>query len=200
MTRFMRGIASIFAALLCLAIGLSAGVASAFLAVSGRPFFGTVRSGPWRAWPGAAGPDAEPYAKAIELRDGRIPLGISAGLRFVATADSAGRALVGRCDYAVSGPTPPAQAWTIAMLDPAGLAARGRAGRTGFTSTEVVRGIDGSFVVTVAPDARPGNWLPAQHVDGFVLMLSIYDTPLGTALRMGGAAPALPQIVRGTCR
>jgi hypothetical protein len=200
MTALSRVIASIFAGLLCLAVGVSAGVASAFLAVSGNPLFGAMRSGPWKAWPGAVGPDADPYARAIEARDGRIPLGLSAGLRFLATADSSGRPLVGRCDYAVSGSTPPAQAWTIALLDPAGLAPGGPAGRVSFTSAEVVRALDGSFVVAVAPEAHPGNWLPVQHVDGFVLMLSIYDTPLGTAVRMGGSAPALPQIIRGNCR
>ncbi len=199
MSAFGRRIFATLRLVLTLAAGVSAGLATAFLAVGGEPPFGAVHSGAWTAWPTAGTLDADPYARAVAARDGRLPLATGAGLRFLATADSDGQPLVGRCDYTVAGPMPPAQAWTLTLLDRSGLVPVGHTGRAGFTSTELVRAIDGSFAVTVAAQARAGNWLPAEGAGTFTPMVDPHDSPLGTALPMGASPPALPSIVKGRC-
>ena len=70
--------------------------------------------------------------------------------------------------------------------------------RHGFTSEEIVRDIDGSFAITVAPLARAGNWLPTGGIERFVLVWRLYDTPIGVATRTTKEGP-MPAIVRKGC-
>jgi len=58
--------------------------------------------------------------------------------------------------------------------------------RHGFTSQEIIRNADGSFDVTVGPRARPGNWLPTGGVEKYLLVLRLYDTPIGMAKVIAG--------------
>ena len=62
-----------------------------------------------------------------------------------------------------------------------------------------MRAADGTFAITVSPDARPGNWLPVSGGSPFKLMLSVYgleaDEGRATAGQVG-----LPAIRKGTCR
>ena len=46
-----------------------------------------------------------------------------------------------------------------------------------------MRDVDGQFAITVAPLARPGNWLPTGGIEQFVLVWRLYDTPIGVATR-----------------
>jgi hypothetical protein len=70
--------------------------------------------------------------------------------------------------------------------------------RYGFTSQEIVRRTDGSFEIVIAPRARPGNWLPTGGVERYVLVMRLYDTPVGVATRSGREA-LMPLIMRGPC-
>ena len=40
---------------------------------------------------------------------------------------------------------------------------------------------NGSFEISVGPRARPGNWLPTGGIERYVLVLRLYDTPIGVA-------------------
>jgi len=71
--------------------------------------------------------------------------------------------------------------------------------RYGFTSQEIIRRADGTFEITVGPRARPGNWLPSGGIERYVLVLRLYDTPIGVATRTGREAP-MPSITQGACR
>ena len=53
------------------------------------------------------------------------------------------------------------------------------ADRYGFTSQEIARQSDGIFEIVLAPRARPGNWLPTGGIDRYVVVLRLYDTPVG---------------------
>jgi hypothetical protein len=185
--------------ILMLLVGIALGLGTTWLAVSGQPPFGAARSGAWTAWPGAGSTNPDPYARAIFARDGRIPLASASGLRFLARRDDAGASLDPRCTYDIAGPTPAAQFWTLSLLDGQGFPVAPASDRAGFTSTELLRASDGSFVITIAPRARPGNWLPVSGSEPFILMLSFYDTPLGTALQTGSTVPALPSVVKRSC-
>lgn len=191
--------AGLLRGLLTLVVGVVLGLAATHFATIHQPLFGAVRSGAWVTWPDAGSPDADPYARAVYARDGRLPLATAAGLRFLATTDDDGHPLEGRCAYSIGGPTPSAQYWTLTLLDLSGFVPADSLGRSGITSAEVVRAADGSFAITVARQARPGNWLPWEGANRFQAMLSFYDSPLGTALLTGNPPPPLPAIVRADC-
>ena len=71
------------------------------------------------------------------------------------------------------------------------------AGRTGFLSREILRRPDGDFVIPLAGDVAPGNWLPIAPVDRFKLVLRLYDTPLTAGSQLAGVT--MPRIIAGAC-
>ncbi len=181
---------------LAVAIAVTLGLASAAIAINQRANAGAASFGPWVARSGVAAGQADPYARAAAAATVDLPLGTAEGLTFAAGTDSAGRPLEARCAYVVTGRILPARLWTLTAYDGAGLLMGNPSGRAGFHSRNLVRSADGSFVITVAASAHPGNWIPVAG-DGLLLVLRLYDTPLTT-----GLAPtdlALPGIVRGDC-
>ena len=69
--------------------------------------------------------------------------------------------------------------------------------RHGFTSAELCA-TQRPLCDDVGPRARPGNWLPSGGVEHFVLVLRLYDTPIGVASLTSKEAP-MPAIVQKTC-
>ena len=98
----------------------------------------------------------------------------------------------------VSGSTPQARYWTITLYDPQGRLVANSLDRQGFTSQEIVRRTDGTFEIVIAPRARPGNWLPTGGVDSYILLLRLYDSPVGVATRAAREAP-MPAITAKSC-
>src|SRR5262249_36460279 len=115
-----------------------------------------------------------------------------------ARTDDGGQPVDGRCDVLLSGTTPEARFWTITLYDPEGRLVANSAQRQGFTSQEIIRNADGSFDIMVGPRARPGNWLPTGGVEKYLLVLRLYDTPIGMAARTGSEAP-MPPISKRAC-
>ncbi len=98
----------------------------------------------------------------------------------------------------INGTTPQARFWTLTLYDPQGRLIGNSVDRQGFTSQEVVRRADGSFEIAVAPRTRPGNWLPTNGVDSYVLVLRLYDSPVGVATRAAREAP-MPAVTVQSC-
>ena len=69
--------------------------------------------------------------------------------------------------------------------------------RFAYDSRTILRRPDGSFLITVAPRAQPGNWLPVASGKRFSLVLRLYDTPLTSAARP--AAISMPTIRKSAC-
>jgi hypothetical protein len=63
-----------------------------------------------------------------------------------------------------------------------------------------MRELDGRTVITLARDARPGNWLPSGRGSRVVLVLTVQDSTLGSAVHDGGTPRSVPEIVRTECR
>jgi hypothetical protein len=185
---------SLFALLVAAVIGLGA----TWLALSKGVAFGAVRIGAWTAWPKNGTREIDPYARASIARTGELPIGSGDGVAFSARVDDHGHVLDGRCDVVVSGTTPPARFWTLTLYDPDGRLVANSVNRYGFTSQEIVRRTDGSFDIVIAPRARAGNWLPTGGVERYVLVLRLYDTPVGVATRTGREA-TMPAITPGAC-
>ena len=185
---------SFFAFILAAALGLGA----TWMTVNRGTAFGAVAIGAWTAWPKTGTIEIDPYARAVVARSGRLPLGSGDGVAFEARGDDRGKAFDGRCEVAVSGTTPPARFWTLTLYDPEGRLVANAVNRYGFTSQEIVRRADGSFEIVIAPRARPGNWLPTAGIERYLLVLRLYDTPVGVATRTARDAP-MPAVTLRAC-
>ena len=178
-----------------LAIALVLGLASAWYMVD-APRIG-LGVGAWKAVPAVSAETADPYTRARIARTGEIALGAGEGLVFFAVEDDQGRALSGDCDYVLSGETPAARLWTLTVTDGSGRLPASASGRTGFTSRDILRDLDGRFDIAVAATARAGNWLPSHASGAIRLVLRLYDTPLALS---PSADMVMPHIERGACR
>lgn len=190
--RFLLGI------LFAMAVAAAVGLGTTWLALTHGTAYGGVSIGAWTAWPRTGTPGIDPYARAMMARSGELPIGTGDGVAFVARNDDAGRPLDGRCDVELLGITPQARYWTLTLYDPQGRLVANSLQRHGFTSQEIIRRADGSIEILVGPRARPGNWLPTGGADRYVLVLRLYDTPIGVTTRSGRDAP-MPAITRRAC-
>jgi hypothetical protein len=185
-------------AFLALLIAAATGLGTTWFALTRGAAFGAITIGGWTAWPKTGTVDIDPYALAALARRGDLPVGNGDGIAFYARADDAGQLLEGRCEVVLRGITPAARFWTLTLYDPEGRPVPNALNRFGFTSQEITRFADGSFQITLAPRARPGNWLPTGGTDRYFLVLRLYDTPVGAAARVGREAP-MPSINRRAC-
>jgi len=183
---------------IALVIAAVLGLGTAWYAVDRGPLFGGLTAGPWKAWPSAGSPNADPYAIARLARSGEVPLGAGEGLAFTARTDQEGRPLEGRCTYRLDGVTPAARLWTLTAYDGGGRLMANAARRTGFHSREILRRQDGSFAIGVSDSVQPGNWLPIATGGAFSLVFRLYDTPLTTGGSVSDAM--MPRIEREACR
>jgi len=188
----------IFITLLALILASAIGLGSTYMTATKGTEIGTLKIGAWTARPKTGTADVDPYSRAIIVRSGELPVGTGDGVAFTATTDDRNKPLDGRCDVVVSGVTPAARFWTLTLYDPKGQLVANTLQRYGFTSQEVIRGADGQFEVRVTSRARSGNWLPTGGIERYVLMLRLYDAPVGVATRTQRDAP-MPSVATGEC-
>ncbi len=185
-------------ALFAFGVAAAIGLGLTWIALTEGTAYGGVTIGAWTAWPKNGTPGIDPYARAIVARTGELPVGSGDGVAFYARTDDSGAPLDGRCDVVLSGTTAQARFWTLTLYDLDGRMVANLLQRQGFTSQEIIRRADGSFEMSVGPRARAGNWLPTGGVERYVLVLRLYDTPVGAATRTGRDAP-MPAVTRRSC-
>jgi hypothetical protein len=188
----------LFSILLALCIAAVVGVGATWLTTTRGTELGTLTIGAWTARPRIGSADIDPYSRATIIRNGDLPIGAGDGIAFIAKKDDRKRPFDGRCDVVVSGVTPPARFWTLTLYDNKGRLVANSLQRYDFTSQEIVRNSDGSFAIHIAPRARAGNWLPTGGIERYVLMLRLYDTPVGVATRSPRDAP-MPGVATVGC-
>jgi hypothetical protein len=188
----------IFLTLLALAIATAVGLGLTWATATRGTDLGTLTIGSWTARPRTGTNEIDPYARASIARSGELPIGTGDGITFTATTDDKKKLLDGRCDVVVSGVTPAARFWTLTLYDTKGRLVANTLQRYGFTSQEVVRAADGTFEIRIAARSRAGNWLPTSALERYVLMLRLYDTPVGVATRTQRDAP-MPAITTAGC-
>ena len=187
-----------FGTLVAFAVAAAVGLGATWLSLSRGAAFGAVSIGAWTAWPRTGTVGIDPYARAMIARSGELPIGVGDGVAFYAQADDQGKTFDGRCEVDISGITPTARFWTLTLYDPEGKLVANSINRHGFTSQEIIRSSDGSFTIRVGARARYGNWLPTGGVERYILVLRLYDTPVGVATRAGREAP-MPAITARKC-
>jgi hypothetical protein len=188
----------IFFTLLGLLVATGVGLGLTWMTATRGTDLNTLTIGAWTARPRTGTPEVDPYARASIARSGELPVGTGDGVAFTATTDDNRKPLDGRCDIVVSGVTPPARFWTLTLYDTKGRLVPNALQRYGFTSQEIVRSVDGAFEIRIASRSRAGNWLPTGAIERYVLMLRLYDTPVGVATRTQRDAP-MPAIATVGC-
>ncbi|WP_201830407.1 DUF1214 domain-containing protein [Microvirga zambiensis] len=171
--RVPTAILVVYALLLALVLGLG----STYRAINGNPPFGSLRLGPWQAWPKLGSPEADPYMRAILAHRSDVPLATGEGLGFVAAQDSEGRPLNSACTYSLGTTAPIARLWTVTLYDGEGRLPATELGRRSFTSAEVLRDSQDRFTMTLSRSLQPGNWLQLPANGPFMISLRLYDPP-----------------------
>lgn len=201
--RIRKRIAATLAALgdaaLFLGIIVFAGLGSAWYFIQMGTALTTVRIGPWIAWTNAARADADPYTRAHFARAGTIPLPGDAAATFVARTDSAGTNLQSACDYVIEGRMLAAPWWSLSVFDSQGRLISNPLQRYGYTSENVALRGDGSFLITLAREVQPGNWIPSGHAPRLALVFTVIEPPANLD-GWDTNALKLPSIRRVSCR
>jgi hypothetical protein len=178
-------------------ISLGLGLWSAWLAVRSPSPIDAITLGPWQAWPNAGTEDVDPYSRARLARTGEIPLGSGEGLTLLAQTDDSGRALTARCDYRITGQTPPARLWTLTLENAQGRVVTERDEVAAIGSDVLLRGPDGAFEIVLSRNPQAGNWISPDGAERFRVIVRLYDTTARTAT--GLTELAMPLIVRERC-
>ena len=194
----LLSVATLIKSVATAAVGLLLGLASASLVLSRESPFDVLHLGPWTLETKAGSLDADPFTRAQLERTGAIPLGLGEGLQFVARTDESGRALDPHCAYRVGPRAPAARYWTLEAADATGFPIANPAERYVLRSSEISRKENGAFEIFVSPLAHAGNWLPVGPSASLILILRLYDSPLGAASGEIEKAAA-PTIVREAC-
>lgn len=160
----------------------------------------TTRSiGPWVTWIAEGRSDADPYTRAHFARSGTLNLSTELAGTYIASRDSEGMRLHSSCEYSIEGHEIEARWWSLTVFDDSGRLIPNLAGRYSFTSDTVAIRPDNTFTVTLARDARPGNWLPTGGGGRLTLVLAVIE---GASSIVDGEAVgiSLPSIKRVACR
>lgn len=171
---------------------------SAWYAVNRFDGFGALTIGQWTGHPEAGTTLSDPYAKARAAREGAFPLGSAEGLAFYAYDDDKGAALDRRCTYTVRGNSPNSRFWTLYAADRALIALNpGISKLPALHSRQILRAENGQFTIAVSPQAQPGNWLATTGSGRMVLVMTLYDTPVGS--NSGLVDMTFPAVTRVGC-
>lgn len=187
-----------FLVLVFLAIAIGGGAASVWWTLEKATFVGSLVSGPWVAFPVAGTPEADPYSQARHIRTGSLAFGPSEGIILTAREETDGTPLRRECTYTIQGTIPPAQFWTLHMIDQNGalIPGLGRK-RAALHSQMILRESNNRVTITVSPHPYSNNWLPVDGNGRMQIRLTLFDTPLASSTQL--AELTLPSIERVNC-
>jgi hypothetical protein len=183
--------------LLMIAVALGVGFGLSYYALTDGRLFGAAQAGPWIAWPDVGSIEPNPYTRGHLARQGALQLGLSEGLQFVATTDSAGVPLNLDCTYRLEGNTPVATFWTLVALDARGVNLARPDGDPAIRSSDLARADDGAIILHVGRRLAPQNWLELTGSGQFSLALTLYDTTVFSGINT--TTEAMPSITREAC-
>ncbi len=181
---------------------LIGGLGSSYYMLSAGNSLTTLKVGPWSTWKHEGRVDADPYTRAHFARSGTLNLTTDIANTYQASRDSDGLRLHSSCEYEISGETLDARWWSITALDDQGRLIANPSSRYTFTSDTVAISPDGTFTVTLARDARPGNWLPTAGAGRLTLAMTLLESDAAIAgdTEAEAATIVLPVIKRVACR
>jgi hypothetical protein len=160
----------------------------------------TEQHGPWMGWTSAGRADADPYTRAHFARLGTLQLTTEIALTYLAYTDSDGNRLHSSCDYSIEGREPGNHWWSLTVFNDRGDLIANAAQRYAYTSQSIALRPDGTFAVTLAREASPGNWLPTGGAGRLALMFTTFDAATPMLGKTDEAPKPLPLIRRVQCR
>jgi hypothetical protein len=165
--------------ILTVMLALGVGVWSSRYMVSRGSVLSADMYGPWENWRDLGRESADPYARAHLATTGELRIASDSAGIFEAHIDSQGARLHSSCNYTVEGVSMPGLWWSLAVFDARGHLIANDADRYQFTSDTIATDPDGSFIVALGRDARPGNWLPTGGAGRLVLVFTVLDPATG---------------------
>lgn len=184
--------------LLMIAVALGIGFGLSWYSLNDGRLFGGAQVGPWSAWPDVGSAQPNPYTRAHLARVAGLQLGLSEGIQFTASADSADEPLTRNCTYHLEGTTPLATFWTLAAVDSDGINIAAPDTQAAIRSDSIARANDGSIELNVGTSLMPGNWLELTGNGAFSLVLTLYDTAAFSGIN--GSTTTMPSIAQERCR
>lgn len=165
--------------ILTLMLAVAVGIWSSRYMVARGSLLSTDSYGPWEHWRDIGRESADPYAKAHLATTGKLRISADSAGIFEARTDSQGARLHSSCNYVIEGAHMPGLWWSLAVFDARGHLIANDASRYAFTSDTIAPNPNGSFLVTLGRDARPGNWLPTSGAGRLVLVFTVLDPATG---------------------
>lgn len=160
-------------------IALAAGVLSSRYMINNGSSLTTDTVGPWSHWRMAGRSGADPYTRAHTARVGTLQIASDTGGVYEASTDTQGAYLHSSCDYIIEGPSTQGQWWSLSVFDSHGRVIANDAQRYAFTADTVASNPDGSYIISLGRDARPGNWLPTGGAGRLVIVFTVLDPATG---------------------
>lgn len=184
---------------LFIGVALLGGIGSSWYMIEHGTRVSTRTAGPWTTWVLSGQPEADPYTRAHFARAGSLPMPTDIARTYEAGRDSDGDRLHSSCEYAVQGEGLDQSWWSLAVFNDRGLLIPNPAERYAFNSRTIARAPDGSYLISLSRDARPGNWLPTTGAGRLVLVLTIQSN---RSQRVPDAVEeaSLPVIRKVACR
>jgi len=182
-------------------IALFGGLLSSWYVINHGASFNTERIGPWVKWTMGGRVDADPYSQIRYNRQSQLAFSSTFVSRYEARFDSDNRRLHSACHYAIEGPAPASEWWSINVFDARGRLISNPANRYGYNAGTIIPNTDGSIRIDIAREARPGNWIPTTRAGRLVVVLEYQNTTGDAAVSNDDdAARLLPTIKRIDCR
>lgn len=192
----VRAIGVIATLMFAVAVGLWS---SRYMVSRGSPLSVEVH-GPWEQWSEIGRESADPYTKANMISTGKLRISADSAGIFEARTDSQGARLHSSCNYIVEGANMRGLWWSIAVFDSRGRLIANDAERYEFTADTIALNPNGSFLVTLGRDARPGNWLPTSGAGRLILVFTVLDPATGlSSEERAERNKHLPLITREGC-
>jgi hypothetical protein len=192
----LRAIGLILTLMLAVAVGIWS---SRYMVARGSPLSADMY-GPWQQWRDIGRESADPYTRAHMITTGKLRISADSAGTFEARTDSQGARLHSSCNYVLDGSNMRGLWWSLAVFDARGYLIANDADRYEFTADTVAPNPNGSFVVTLGRDARPGNWLPTSGAGRLVLVFTVLDPATGlSAEERATRDKLLPVITREGC-
>jgi hypothetical protein len=201
-------VARVIAAILLRALGLiltvalaaGVGIWTSRLMVARGSALSADMYGPWQHWRDVGRIGADPYTRAHLAVTGKLRISSDSAGTFEARTDNLGARLHSSCDYIIEAPSQHGLWWSLAVFDSNGRLIANDADRYAFTSDTVAPNPNGSFVIALGRDARPGNWLPTGGAGRLVVVFTVLDPATGLSSEAREARnQALPVIRREGC-
>ena len=164
-------------------LAIGGGLGTAWYMVEAGSRLSTAPSDPGPPGPRPAAPTPTPTRARTRSATRCCRSSSTLELTFRAKADSRGGRLHVGCEYAiVVEPLDGGGWWSLAAFDSQGGLIQNAAERYAFTSDTAMREPDGRAIITLARDARPGNWLPIGGGSRINLILTVQDAAWAAAV------------------